>query len=63
MCEFCDELKNWKTLERFDQRARYIYQCKLIRKTMVETRAAGSIEGTPHNVNYCPMCGRKVTED
>ena len=29
---------------------------------MVETRAAGSIEGTPHNVNYCPMCGRKVTE-
>lgn len=55
MCEFCDELKNWKTLERFDQRARYIYQCKLIRKTMVETRAAGSIDGTPHNVNYCPM--------
>ena len=45
MCEFCDELKNWKTLERFDQRARYIYQCKLIRKTMVETRAAGGIGG------------------
>ena len=62
MCEFCDEIESWKNVDRFSQNARYIYKCRLTRETLINSRPSGTIEGKKHNVNYCPLCGRKITE-
>lgn len=59
MCEFCDNLASCK--EYYDnpeyKKNKYIYGCMLY---MCMKDRKGSIASRPFELNYCPMCGRKI---
>lgn len=59
MCKFCDNLASCK--EYYDnlecKNNKYIYGCMLY---MYMKDRKGSITSRPFDLNYCPMCGKKI---
>lgn len=59
MCEFCDILASYK--ECYDnpecKKNKYIYGCMLY---VYMKNRKGSITSMPFDLNYCPMCGKKI---
>lgn len=59
MCKFCDELASWKECHDNPEykKSKYIYGCMLY---MHMKDRKGSITSRPFDLNYCPMCGKKI---
>lgn len=52
-CEFCKNLDAWKK----NLTAKYVYGCMLY--AYMKDRK-GSITSQPFDLNYCPVCGKKI---
>nr|DAG31834.1 MAG TPA: MqsA [Caudoviricetes sp.]DAH67885.1 MAG TPA: MqsA [Caudoviricetes sp.]DAU86168.1 MAG TPA: MqsA [Caudoviricetes sp.] len=54
MCEFCKELEAWK---KKLEKKKYEYGCMLY---ACQKNKPGSITSSPFELNYCPVCGKKI---
>ena len=69
MCKCCDEIEFWKETKK-EEAKRGIVESKLFAKISIyswrkgEKKIKGNQSGTitskAYNLNYCPMCGRKL---
>lgn len=52
-CEFCKNLDVWKK----NLTVKYEYGCMLY---VFQRHMKGSIASQPFDLNYCPVCGKKI---
>nr|DAG29349.1 MAG TPA: DNA polymerase eta [Caudoviricetes sp.] len=60
MCRFCEELESWKEAHEKPEykNNKFIYGCMLY---MYMKDRKGSLTSRPHDLNYCPECGKKIS--
>ena len=55
-CKYCDEVDFWKKqINASDEMV-----CQLVIKNK---RTEGALTTKPYDLNYCPICGRKLEEE
>ena len=62
MCKCCDEIELVKKYLTIPRRIKYKYQAQIVRKSYRENqkKPSGTIHFDSYNLNYCPLCGKKV---
>ena len=59
MCKFCEKLESWKeNHENPGCNKKIIYGCMLY---MYMKGRKSSLTSRPHDLNYCPECGKKIS--
>lgn len=63
MCKCCEEIKFIE--EELKTNIRYKLQAQIVRKSYrkSERKPSGIIHFSSYNLNYCPLCGRKINKE
>lgn len=63
MCKFCKSLKEWKDIEDENVDIEYRYKASLVRIVCRKKQRKSIYRECPCELNYCPICGRKLVEE
>ncbi len=64
MCKCCDEIEFIKNYLTIPEKIKHKFQAQIVKKSYKKNqrKPSGIIHFSSYDLNYCPMCGRKLTK-